>query len=173
MVRYHNFDIVFAEIPGETTLAFNITNLPQPLPGVPQPPPDRGRRACAQRCGTAGPAGLLRTFGHLRLVHGRRRRAAGDRPAGWRGAEELPGAAHGMVFGARRTAEGPRHPGVRLHQAGRLDRGAGAADSADDQPAALQGRGRRAEWRTSRTDSAASPDTPTEHSICGTRRFRD
>ena len=28
MVRYHNFDIVFAEIPDETTLAINITNCP-------------------------------------------------------------------------------------------------------------------------------------------------
>ena len=28
MVRYHNFDIVFAEIPCETTLAINITNCP-------------------------------------------------------------------------------------------------------------------------------------------------
>lgn len=28
MVRYHNFDIVFAEIPCETTLAINTTNCP-------------------------------------------------------------------------------------------------------------------------------------------------
>ena len=28
MIRYHNFDIVFAEIPCETTLAINITNCP-------------------------------------------------------------------------------------------------------------------------------------------------
>lgn len=33
MVRYHNFDIVFAEIPGETTLAINITNCPNRCPG--------------------------------------------------------------------------------------------------------------------------------------------
>lgn len=32
MVRYHNFDIVFAEIPGETTLAINITNCPNRCP---------------------------------------------------------------------------------------------------------------------------------------------
>ena len=32
MVKYHNFDVVFAEIPGETTLAFNITNCPNRCP---------------------------------------------------------------------------------------------------------------------------------------------
>ena len=37
MVRYHNFDIVFAEIPGETTLAFNITNCPNRCPGCHSP----------------------------------------------------------------------------------------------------------------------------------------
>ena len=31
MVRYHNFDVVFAEIPGETTLALNITGCPNPV----------------------------------------------------------------------------------------------------------------------------------------------
>ncbi len=33
MVRYYNFDIVFAEIPGETTLAVNITNCPNRCKG--------------------------------------------------------------------------------------------------------------------------------------------
>lgn len=37
MVKYHNFDIVFAEIPGETTLAFNITNCPNRCPGCHSP----------------------------------------------------------------------------------------------------------------------------------------
>ena len=37
MVRYHNFDIVFAEIPGETTLAFNITGCPNRCPGCHSP----------------------------------------------------------------------------------------------------------------------------------------
>lgn len=37
MARYHNFDIVFAEIPGETTLAFNITNCPNRCPGCHSP----------------------------------------------------------------------------------------------------------------------------------------
>lgn len=37
MVRYHNFDIVFAEIPGETTLAINITNCPNRCPGCHSP----------------------------------------------------------------------------------------------------------------------------------------
>ena len=37
MVRYHNFDVVFAEIPGETTLAINITNCPNRCPGCHSP----------------------------------------------------------------------------------------------------------------------------------------
>lgn len=37
MVRYHNFDIVFAEIPGETTLAINLTNCPNRCPGCHSP----------------------------------------------------------------------------------------------------------------------------------------
>ena len=37
MVRYHNLDIVLAEIPGETTLAFNITNCPNRCPGCHSP----------------------------------------------------------------------------------------------------------------------------------------
>ncbi len=32
-VKYYNFDIVFAEIPDETTLALNITNCPNRCPG--------------------------------------------------------------------------------------------------------------------------------------------
>ena len=39
MVRYHNFDVVFAEIPGETTLAINITNCPNRCPGCHSPHP--------------------------------------------------------------------------------------------------------------------------------------
>ena len=38
MVRYHNFDVVFAEIPGETTLALNITGCPNRCPGCHSPP---------------------------------------------------------------------------------------------------------------------------------------
>lgn len=37
MLRYHNFDIVFAEIPGETTLAINLTNCPNRCPGCHSP----------------------------------------------------------------------------------------------------------------------------------------
>ena len=37
MVRYHNFDVVFAEIPGETTLALNITGCPNRCPGCHSP----------------------------------------------------------------------------------------------------------------------------------------
>lgn len=37
MLRYHNFDIVFAEIPDETTLAINLTNCPNRCPGCHSP----------------------------------------------------------------------------------------------------------------------------------------
>ena len=37
MVRYHNFDVVFAEIPGEVTLALNITGCPNRCPGCHSP----------------------------------------------------------------------------------------------------------------------------------------
>lgn len=37
MVKYYNFDIVFAEIPGEVTLAVNITGCPNRCPGCHSP----------------------------------------------------------------------------------------------------------------------------------------
>jgi len=37
MLKYHNFDIVFAEIPGEVTLAVNITGCPYRCPGCHSP----------------------------------------------------------------------------------------------------------------------------------------
>lgn len=58
MVRYHNFDIVFAEIPDETTLAINITNCPNRCPGCHSPHLQRdGARGSMRRhcrgCSTA------------------------------------------------------------------------------------------------------------------------
>lgn len=37
MVRYHNFDIVFAEVPDEVTLAVNLTRCPNRCPGCHSP----------------------------------------------------------------------------------------------------------------------------------------
>ena len=37
MLRYYNFDIVFAEIPEEVTLAINITNCPNRCVGCHSP----------------------------------------------------------------------------------------------------------------------------------------
>ena len=37
MVKYYNYDIVFAEIPDETTLALNITNCPNRCRGCHSP----------------------------------------------------------------------------------------------------------------------------------------
>lgn len=37
MARYYNYDVVFAEIPGETTLAINLTGCPNRCPGCHSP----------------------------------------------------------------------------------------------------------------------------------------
>lgn len=37
MVKYHNFDVVFAELPGEVTLAINLTGCPNRCPGCHSP----------------------------------------------------------------------------------------------------------------------------------------
>ncbi|MDE6507298.1 MAG: anaerobic ribonucleoside-triphosphate reductase activating protein [Alistipes sp.] len=37
MLRFHNYDVVFAEIPGETTLAINLTGCPNRCPGCHSP----------------------------------------------------------------------------------------------------------------------------------------
>ena len=53
VVRYYNFDIVFAEIPGETTLAIKHRQLPEPLSGVSIVPtcrPTRGMCSTPRNC---------------------------------------------------------------------------------------------------------------------------
>ena len=37
MLRFHNYDIVFQEVPGEVTLAFNLTNCPNRCAGCHSP----------------------------------------------------------------------------------------------------------------------------------------
>lgn len=58
MVRYHNFDIVFAEIPCETTLAINITNCPNRCRGCHSLhlQADMGRCSTRRSCAGYSPA---------------------------------------------------------------------------------------------------------------------
>ena len=72
VVRYYNFDIVFAEIPGETTLAINIANCPNRCPGCHSPhlQADAGHvldaaelRALLERYGRTGSPGWRRSCG--------------------------------------------------------------------------------------------------------------
>lgn len=60
MVRYHNFDIVFAEVPDEVTLALNLTRCPNRCPGCHSPHlrSDSGRVLDEREL-----AGLLDTYG--------------------------------------------------------------------------------------------------------------
>ena len=135
MVRYHNFDIVFAEIPCETTLAINITNCPNRCRGCHSLhlQADMGRVLDeAELCG------ILARYGRSVTC------------VCFMGGDAAPHEIAALAdvvrqkFPVLHTAGGAAAAVVRLHQAGRLGRGAGAADVADDQPAPLQGRkGRR------------------------------
>ena len=61
MIRYYNFDIVFAEIPDEVTLAINITGCPYRCEGCHSPHlrEDRGERLDADAL-----AALLERYGN-------------------------------------------------------------------------------------------------------------
>lgn len=61
MVRYHNFDIVFAEVPDEVTLALNLTRCPNRCPGCHSPHlrSDSGRVLDEEEL-----AGLLGSYGN-------------------------------------------------------------------------------------------------------------
>ena len=81
VVRYYNFDIVFAEIPGETTLAINIANCPNRCPGCHSPhlQADAGHVLDAPEL-----RALLERYGRsvtCVCFHGRGRRAAPRSPA--------------------------------------------------------------------------------------------
>ena len=168
MVRYHNFDVVFAEIPGGTTLALNITGCPNRCPGCHSPhlQADEGRVL-----DEAELLGLLARYGRSVTCVAFMVATSGRRPAGRDRTENLPGAAHGMVFGPGGAAGGFRGRGIRLRQTGRMGRGAGAADGADDQPAALPG-------RTGRDDGGHHEAVPAQavtrrRFAGGSRKFRD
>ena len=141
MVRYHNFDIVFAEIPCETTLAINITNCPNRCRGCHSLhlQADMGRVLDeAELCGILARYGRSVTcvcfMGGDAAPHEIAALADVVR-------QKFPVLHTGWYSGRAWLPEGLR---PRLHQAGRLGRGAGAADVADDQPAPLQGqKGRR------------------------------
>ena len=60
MLRYHNFDIVFAEIPDETTLAVNLTGCPNRCPGCHSP---HLQRDAGQRLDERELAALLDRYG--------------------------------------------------------------------------------------------------------------
>ena len=138
VVRYYNFDIVFAEIPGETTLAINIANCPNRCPGCHSPhlQADAGHVLDAAEL-----RALLERYGRsVTCVCFMGGDAAPDRPAGGGRAAGVAGPARRLVFGTAGVAGRIRAAGVRLHQTGRLGRVAGAADFADDQSAALQNR---------------------------------
>lgn len=87
MVRFYNFDIVFAEIPDEVTLAINITGCPYRCPGCHSP---HLQTDCGDMLDDLGIAGqLLERYGAgitWRMLHGRRCRPARDRAAFGQGA---------------------------------------------------------------------------------------
>jgi len=120
MVRYHNFDVVFAEIPGETTLALNITGCPNRCPGCHSPhlQADEGRvldeaellgllarygrsvTCVAFMGGDAGPHKIARLAGTVRKT------CPELRTAWYSGREELP-----EGFAAENHLVGDHHVG--------------------------------------------------------------
>ena len=165
MVRYHNFDVVFAEIPGETTLALNITGCPNRCPGCHSPhlQADEGRVL-----DEAELLGLLARYGRSVTC------------VAFMGGDAGPHKIARLAGTVRKTcpelrtggaAGGFRGRGIRLRQTGRMGRGAGSADGADDQPAALPG-------RTGRDDGGHHEAVPAQavtrrRFAGGSRKFRD
>ena len=112
MVRYHKFDVVFAEIPGETTLALNITGCPNRCPGCHSPhlQADEGRvldeaellgllarygrsvTCVAFMGGDAGPHKIARLAGTVRKT------CPELRTAWYSGREELPEGVRTVTF---------------------------------------------------------------------------
>ena len=135
VVRYYNFDIVFAEIPGETTLAINIANCPNRCPGCHSPhlQADAGHvldapelRALLERYGRS--VTCVCFMGGDAAPHRIARLAEVVR-------QELPVLHVGWYSGRQELPEGFA-PQVFDY----IKLGAGAADFTDDQSAALQNR---------------------------------
>lgn len=171
MVRYHNFDVVFAEIPGETTLALNITGCPNRCPGCHSPhlQADEGRvldeaellgllarygrsvTCVAFMGGDAGPHKIARLAGTVRKT------CPELRTAWYSGREELPEGFEAAAFDY-----------VKL---GGWVEALGPLTAPDDQPAALPD-------RTGRDDGGHHEAVPAQavtrrHFAGGSRKFRD
>ena len=138
VVRYYNFDIVFAEIPGETTLAINIANCPNRCPGCHSPhlQADAGHvldaaelRALLERYGRS--VTCVCFMGGDAAPHRIARLAEVVR-------QELPVLHVGWYSGRQELPEGFAPQVFDYIKLGGWV--AGAADFADDQSAALQNR---------------------------------
>ncbi len=111
MLRLASFDIVFQEIPGEVTLALNLSGCPNRCPGCHSPHLQQeigesldealldcliGRYGEAVTCvcfmgGDADPAGVERLALRVREMAGRSEAAAGRLKTGWySGRQDLP-----------------------------------------------------------------------------------
>ena len=135
MLKFWNYDIVFAEVPDHTTLAVNLTGCPLRCPGCHSP---HLREDVGDPLDHDALAALLARYGSrvtcVALMGGdaalRRGRACCARDTA-----AVPCAGRGVVLGAGCFARSYRPPLVRLYKVGRLGRVAGRSCIRDYQPA--------------------------------------